>query len=132
MFENLKLVIKNSYSPLSKFKTACIIKCKNGQEIIGVNVENKSFKGGMCAEQVAISSAISEGFKKEDFEEIHILGSSNKACMPCFLCREYLFEFFLPDTKVFCYNNRGKFKCYTVSQLCPLPFILEVKKWLMN
>lgn len=127
MYENLKLIIKNSYSPISKFKTACIIKCKNGQEFIGVNVENASFKSGLCAEQVALSTAITEGYKKEDFMEVHVLGSSAKACMPCFLCRELLYEFFLPDVKVFCYNNRGKFKQFLISQLCPHPFNLEVK-----
>ena len=127
MFENLKLIIKNSYSPLSKYKVSCILKCKNNQEFIGVNIENPSTKNGLCAEQVAIGSAISEGYTKEDFDSIYILGSGNKICTPCFLCRQLFVEFFNTNTKVICYNKNGKFKEFTVSELCPYGFELEVK-----
>ena len=44
MKENLEKIIENSYSPYSEFKTSSIVKMKNGQEFIGVNVENASFK----------------------------------------------------------------------------------------
>ena len=125
MYENLKMIIKNSYSPLSKYKVACILVCNDNQEFIGVNIENKSFKSGMCAEQVAIGSAISEGYSKEDFKELHVLGSGKKYCTPCFLCRELLSEFFKADAKVFCYNKNGKFKEFLVSDLCPYAFDLE-------
>ena len=125
MYENLKMIIKNSYSPLSKYKVACILVCKNSQEFIGVNVENPSNKSGLCAEQVAISAAISEGYNKEDFKELHVLGSGKKVCTPCFLCRELLVEFFNEDAKVYCYNRYGKVKEYTVAELCPYAFDLE-------
>ncbi len=125
MKENLKMLLKNSYAPLSKFHTSCIIVCHNGQEFIGVNVENPSAKSGLCAEQVALSSAISEGYKKEDFKEVHVMGSGKNYCMPCFLCRELFYEFFNEDVKVFCYNKTGKFKEFLVKELCPYPFELE-------
>ena len=125
MYENLKKIIKNSYSPLSKYKVACVLVCNDNQEFIGVNIEYKSFKSGMCAEQVAIGSAISEGYSKEDFKELHVLGSGKKYCTPCFLCRELLSEFFKTDARVFCYNKNGKFKEFLVSELCPYAFDLE-------
>lgn len=125
MKDNLKLIIKNAYAPLSNYKVACIIKMNNGQEIIGVNIENKDGKSGMCAEQVAISNAFAEGFKPEDFKEIHVMGSSKVICMPCFMCRELLHEYFVPNTSVFCYNKYGKSKEYKLSELCPYPFNLE-------
>ncbi len=128
MYENLKKVIKNSYSPLSKYKVACILICKNNQEFIGVNIENKSFKSGLCAEQVAIGAAITEGYKKEDFKELHVMGSGTKYCTPCFLCRELLTEFFEPNVKVYCYNKNGKVKEFLISELCPYAFDLEEKK----
>ena len=127
MFENLKMIIKNSYSPVSKYKVACILKCKNGQEFIGVNVESSSNKSGLCAEQVAIASAISEGYSKGDFDSIYVLGSGNKICTPCFLCRQLLVEFFSADNKVICYNRNGKSKEFLVSELCPYAFELEGK-----
>ena len=30
--------------------------------------------------------------QKEDFKEIHIMGSGKEICMPCFMCRELLHE----------------------------------------
>ena len=125
MFENLKMIIKNSYSPISKYKVACILVCNNNQEFIGVNIENTSFKSGLCAEQVAISSAISDGYKKDDFKELHILGSGKNICTPCFLCRELLVEHFNKNAKIYCYNQRGKMEEYTVEELCPHAFSLE-------
>lgn len=35
-------VIENSYSPYSKFKVGAAIQLKNGQIIVGTNIENAS------------------------------------------------------------------------------------------
>ena len=125
MVENLKKIIKNSYSPMSKYKVACILVCNNNQEFIGVNIENPSYKSGLCAEQVAIGTAISEGYKKEDFKELHVMGSGKEICMPCFLCRELIVEHFNKNAKVYCYNHNGKMVEYTVDEICPHAFSLE-------
>lgn len=128
MIDNLKLIINNSYSPYSKFKTAAIIKTKSGQEFIGVNVENASFKNGLCAEQVAVAAAVAEGYSKPDFEELHVLGESDSFTYPCFLCRQLLLEFFDLDKMVYIYKESGEVRKLSVSELCPYPFDLEVVK----
>ncbi len=128
MKENLKLIIDNAYTPYSKYNVACIVKMKDGQEFLGVNVENASFKNGLCAEQVAISAAIAEGYSNYDFEEMHVMGSSEKNTYPCFLCRQLLVEFFKADSKIFCYNSTGKCEEFVVSDLCPHAFELEEVK----
>lgn len=125
MKNNLLLIMKNAYAPISKYKVSCIVKCKNGQEFIGVNIENKDGKSGMCAEQVAIASAFTDGYKCEDFMEIHVMGSGNLICKPCFFCRELISEYFDPDAKIFCYNKNGKCEEYLVKELCPNGFNLE-------
>lgn len=125
MKDNLKLVMKNAYAPLSNYKVACIIKMNDNQEIIGVNIENKDGKSGMCAEQVAISNAFVAGYKPGDFKEIHVMGSTKSICMPCFMCRELLHEYFLPNNLVFCYNKKGKCIEKKIEELCPFPFNLE-------
>lgn len=127
MFENLKKLIDNSYCPISKFATSCILVCKNNQEFVGVNVENHSFKSGLCAEQVAIASAIAEGYSGEDFKELYVLGSGKSICTPCFLCRQVIFEFFKEDAKIICYDRKGNKEEYLVSDLCPHAFKLEGK-----
>ena len=126
MKENLKLVMKNSHAEISNYKVACIIVMNDGREVIGVNIENQDGKSGMCAEQVAIANAFSEGFKPQDFKEIHVMGSTKSICMPCFMCRELIYEFFVSNAKVFCYNKDGKVLELLVSDICPYPFKLEV------
>lgn len=125
MKDNLLKIIENSYSPYSNFKTAAIIKMADGQEFIGVNVENASFKNGLCAEQVAIAAAVAEGYSKADFSELHVIGESEKITFPCYLCRQLLVEFFDKESKIFSYNNKGDVTMLKVSELCPYPFDLE-------
>jgi len=125
MFNELKELIKNSYCPKSKYAVACIVKMKDSNFFKGVNVENPSFKDGMCAEQVAIGTAISEGYKKGDFEELYLLGSSKHAITPCFLCRQVLVEFFNKECSIITYDQSGIETKYTLNELCPHTFSEE-------
>lgn len=63
MKEKLLELLNNSYSPYSKFRVAAITLMKDGTEFNGVNVENASYGGAICAERSAIVSAISAGYK---------------------------------------------------------------------
>lgn len=125
MYKELKGIIENSYTKYSNYKVACIVKMKDGAIFKGVNVENPSFKDGLCAEQVAIGSAIADGYTKGDFENIYLLGSSNHSITPCFLCRQLLVELFEKDKFVITYDSEGKEKKYKVSDLCPHTFSEE-------
>lgn len=122
MFEELKGFINNSYSDISKYKVACIVKMKDGKVFRGVNVENPSFKDGMCAEQVAIGSAIAAGYTKGDFESIYLLGSSKHSITPCFLCRQLISEFFSENDLVISYDQDGNETKYKIKDLCPYAF----------
>lgn len=121
MFERLKELKKNSYSPISDYAVACIVKMIDGKHFEGVNVENPSFKDGLCAEQVAIGTAVAEGYTKGEFVSLYLLGDT-KFITPCFLCRQYLTEFFDENSKIITYNEEGKEKVYRVSDLCPHTF----------
>lgn len=125
MEQNLKQLLNNSYSPYSKFKVAAIIKMKDQKQIKGVNVENASYGATICAERSAIVSAISQGYKKEDFESLHIMVDSPKISSCCFLCRQVIIEFFNPKATVELYANTGEKQTLTVEQLCPYPFSEE-------
>lgn len=122
MFERLKKLRENSYSYKSNYRVACIIQMKDGNIFEGVNVENPSFKDGLCAEQVAIGTAIAKGYTKNDFETLYLLGDSEYEITPCFLCRQLLIEFFEPTKLVITYNAKGKEKKYKISELCPHTF----------
>ena len=125
MYKELKETIDNSYTKYNNLKVACIVKMKDGTYFKGVNVENPSFKDGLCAEQVAIGSAIAEGYNKEDFSCIYLLGSGSHTITPCFLCRQLLVEFFEENKLVITYDNEGNETKYKVSDLCPYAFSEE-------
>ena len=114
----LERLLENAYAPYSKFKVSCIIKTNDDNEFCGVNVENASYGATICAERSAILNAISNGYKKGDFKEIHIMNSSNKIAFPCFLCRQVLIEFLNPNTKVYLYT-KNELETYTLDELTP-------------
>ena len=122
MKEKLLELHKNSYSPYSKFRVSAIVVMKDGKEFPPVNVENASYGAAICAESSAIVSAVSSGYKKKDFKELHVMVSSGNIGMPCFICRQVISEFFSKDSFVYCYSTHGDVEKYTVEELCPYPF----------
>lgn len=122
MLEKLINLQQNSYSPYSNYKVSAIAVMKDNKEFNGVNVENASYGATICAERSAILSAISAGYKKDEFKELNILVSSGKIGTPCFVCRQTLNELFEEETNIRCFSLNGDFKEYTVKELCPYPF----------
>lgn len=121
MLEKLKKVNNNSYSPYSNFKVSAIAVMKDNVEFCGVNVENASYGATICAERSAILSAVSNGYKKGDFEKLYVYVPQDKCSTPCFVCRQVIQEFFEKDKEVICLSNNEE-KVYTVGELCPYPF----------
>lgn len=90
ILEILKELLKNSYSPYSKFRVGAIALTKEGKIFKGVNIENASYGLTVCAERVAIFKAVSEGYK--DLEKIYIYADKNP-CYPCGACLQVMAEF---------------------------------------
>lgn len=123
MIDKLMKLAENSYSPYSHFRVATIIVMKDGKEFQGVNVENAAYGSGICSERSAILAAISNGYKKGDFKELHCLcADSNRISTSCFGCRQVISEFFDKTTPLYFYSNTGESKKFTVEELCPYPF----------
>ena len=122
MEESLKRLLRNSYSPYSGFKVASICLMKDGKSFGGVNVENASYGATICAERVAICTAIASGYKKGDFIKLYVMCDSPKISSSCFLCRQTISEFFSRDAEIILYSNDGEKETYTVEDLCPYPF----------
>lgn len=122
MEESLKRLLRNSYSPYSGFKVASICLMKDGKTFGGVNVENASYGATICAERVAITSAIASGYTKGDFSKLYVMCDSERVSSSCFLCRQVISEFFDRDAEVIFYSNDGDKESYLVKDLCPYPF----------
>lgn len=102
----LKEIIKNSYSPYSKFPVAAILITKHNI-FSGVNIENVSFSLTICAERVAIFKAISEGDKS--FQKLIIYTPTENFTYPCGACLQVLKEF-KRDLEIILINKNGKIK----------------------
>lgn len=122
MKEKLIKLLENSYSPYSKFQVSSIVVMKDGREFNGVNVENASYGACICAERVAITSAIAAGYKKGDFEKLYVMCNNEKIGNSCMLCRQVISELFEPNKEIIAMNPRGETLTHTVEELCPYPF----------
>lgn len=122
MENKLNELLGNACSPYYNYKVAAIIVTNDDKEYCGVNVETSSPAAGICAERNAIYSAISAGYKKGDFKELHIMVSNNKEAAPCFICRQALVDFTNEDMPVYLYNQKSFARMLLVKELTPYPF----------
>jgi cytidine deaminase len=76
----------SAYAPYSAFNVGCAVLTRDGQVVVGVNVENAAYPLGVCAERTALARAIAEGYRPGDFVATAITAS------PCGGCRQWLHE----------------------------------------
>ena len=62
LINNAMLALENSYSPYSSFEVGAALVAESGKVYLGTNIENSSFGATVCAERVALFSAIANGF----------------------------------------------------------------------
>ena len=122
MEESLKRLLKNSHSPYSGFRVASICLMKDGKSFGGVNVENASYGATICAERVAITTAVANGYKKGDFSKLYVMCDSERVSTSCFMCRQVIIEFFDKNREIVLMGKDGKMEKYLVSDVCPYPF----------
>jgi len=109
---------KNSQSKYSNFAVGCSILCEDGTIIYGCNIESAVYPSTLCAERVAIYSALSQGHTK--FKAIAIV--SDNFAKPCGSCRQIIYEY-LGDIPIHISSTEGKeFTTHYIKDLLPYPF----------
>ena len=61
-----KEIAKKAYAPYSNFRVGAAVITDSGNIYTGCNIENASYPATICAEDVAVFKAISEGETKID------------------------------------------------------------------
>ncbi len=103
-----------AYAPYSKFVVGAAVKCKSGAVLVGANIENRSFGLTICAERVAMCSAVAGG--EQDFVAIAVTADSDEPIVPCGACQQFLAEF-NPDLIIVRAPVHGQRKIENLSHL---------------
>lgn len=87
----------HSYSPYSGFSVGAAVKCNDGRIVTGNNQENAAYPSGLCAERVALFSAMSQN-NNTRIEKLAIAvktknGSVIQPVAPCGACRQVIAEY---------------------------------------
>jgi cytidine deaminase len=103
----------------SHFKVGAALEIVGGAVVTGCNIENASYGLTMCAERVAMFTALSEGHR--DFTRIVVLADTEQPTPPCGACRQILWEF-AGDIEVLLANLRGVQASHRMADLLPGAF----------
>jgi cytidine deaminase len=114
--------MEHAYAPYSNFRVGAALRTIDGRLITGCNIENSVFGLAICAETLAVASAVSQGLTQ--FDEIAIATEDNEPTPPCGTCRQVLSEF-APNITVSSYTRDGKEATWTLEELLPNAFVLN-------
>lgn len=126
LIQKAQNALKFSYSPYSNFKVGACVLTKSNNTYVGANIENATFGATICAERVAIDSAIMNNDK--EIVCIAIVSQSGDYTFPCGICRQVMAEF-SNDMEIVVAKNENDYKIYKLEDLLPHNFTQKDIKW---
>ena len=115
---------EKSYCPYSGFAVGAALLCEDGTVYTGANIESASFTPTVCAERVAMFTAVHQG--QREFTALAVVGGKSGEdvsayCAPCGVCRQVLSEFCAPDFPAILFDGTTP-KVIPLSTLLPASF----------
>ena len=110
---------ERAFAPYSGFRVGAAVEADDGTIFAGCNVESASYGLTMCAERVAIFSAVAAGRKR--IKRISVVAESDELTAPCGACRQVIWEFG-GDIPVLIVNTNGELVERQMSELLPMAF----------
>ena len=113
-----------AYAPYSGFLVGAALLAEDGRIFSGCNVECGSYTPTVCAERVALGTAVAAGARR--FVAIAVVGGHGEVeepCPPCGVCRQALSEFSDGSLSVVFRDGDG-FRTVALSDLFPYGFKL--------
>jgi len=124
LVESSRAVRERAWAPYSRFAVGAAVLNSDGQIFSGCNVENASYGLTICAERVAMSSAVAAGATSP----VAVCLSLSGEPLPCGSCRQFLSEF-NPQLLVLlddC-NDSATPECIRLDTLLPRAFTFSVE-----
>lgn len=115
-------VLVEAHAPYSHFRVGAALEATDGRTYSGCNIENASFPVTMCAERVALGTAVADGAVR--FERLYLVSDADEPVAPCGMCRQALAEF-APDIRIVSRGVGGTESEWRLSQLLPATFQLD-------
>jgi cytidine deaminase len=123
LIEEARRAAEAAYCPYSRFPVGAVVETERGR-FAGCNVENASYGLAVCAERVAIFSAIAAGARRIFKLAVSCTAAMETGApgsrMPCGACRQVIAEFMTAEAEVIV-DGAGVWK---VDELLPQPFQL--------
>ncbi len=118
LMERAASAMRHAHAPYSGFRVGAALLAADGSVHVGCNVESASYGLTMCAERVALFSAVAAGCRRFRSVAVHTEGPAPVA--PCGACRQALAEFGLQLRVIS--EAGGAREEWTLAELLPAPF----------
>lgn len=118
---------KRSYCPYSSTSVGAALLCEDGKVYTGANIENASYPAGICAERVALFSAVFDGASRPVAIAVSGGKRSEEALdmfTPCGICRQVMAEHTRKDFKIILKDGE-EIRSFTLDELLPFSFDKE-------
>lgn len=107
-------VRQRAYAPYSHYLVGAALLTRDGNVMVGCNVENAAYPSTICAERVALTAAVAQGWR--DFVAMAVATSNGGS--PCGACRQVMAELG-PNMQVYIADAQGNYRTTTVGDLLP-------------
>jgi cytidine deaminase len=107
-------VREKAHAPYSQFKVGAALLSKDGRVFTGCNVENLSYGLTICAERVAIGSAVAAGVT--EFQTVAVVADTDVPISPCGACRQVMAEFGVSQVVL---SNKADRISFALEELLP-------------
>jgi cytidine deaminase len=103
LLDSARRAAHHAHSPFSKFRVGAVVMDADGVIYVGCNIESASYGLTICAERVAIFTAIAAGSTKLRRLAVTCLDAPEGEAtlrMPCGACRQVMAELLEPNAEI--------------------------------